>query len=223
MSRFRNSKAPSSASTAPPQRRRRWPCRTRRTPPRRRRCCRSTVQAGSRLSYRPQLLTLSDVVVTSGKTKVVANGIFGSPDDVCGSTAPDGSRTCARCCWRSRHRAWRTWSLKVRPASNAVASGTFERPILKGSLEVDDARLGDGDPSALRGGVGPRRARRRADPSRSGRGAVAGRAPRPVRDGADVVRAPARIVADQRAGDDLRARRRRDPEGAGAVCRRPTP
>ena len=40
------------------------------------------VQAGSRLSYRPELLTLSNVVVTSGNTKVTANGIFGSLDDV---------------------------------------------------------------------------------------------------------------------------------------------
>ena len=40
------------------------------------------IQAGSRISYRPELLTVSDVVVTSGKTKVAANGIFGSLDDV---------------------------------------------------------------------------------------------------------------------------------------------
>ena len=75
------------------------------------------VQAGSRLSYRPDLLTLSDVVVTSGNTKVAADGIFGSPDDVVAARrAPDGWRTCARCCSRCRRPGGRTWCSKGRPA-----------------------------------------------------------------------------------------------------------
>ncbi len=159
------------------------------------------VQAGSRLSYRPELLTLSDVVVTSGNTKVTANGIFGSLDDV------------LRIDSNGRLEDLRALLLALSPPGvenlvfegparvNAVASGTFERPTLKGSLEVDGARLGDGIRPPFEVGVGPRRPRRRADSPRPGRGPVAGRAHGPVRDGADVVRPPARIVADQRAGD----------------------
>ena len=82
MSRFRSSKAPWSASTAPPQRKTTVALQDQThvatpTP-----LLPLEVQAGSRLSYRPELLTVSDVVVTSGNTKVTANGIFGSLDDV---------------------------------------------------------------------------------------------------------------------------------------------
>ena len=139
------------------------------------------VQAGSRLSYRPDLLTLSDVVVTSGNTKVTANGIFGSPDDV------------LRIDSNGRLEDLRALLLALSPPGvenlvfegparvNAVASGTFDRPTLKGSLEVDGARLGDGIRPPFEVGVGPRRPRRRADSPRPGRGPVAGRAHGPVR------------------------------------------
>ena len=102
------------------------------------------VQAGSRLSYRPELLTLSDVVVTSGNTKVAANGIFGSLDDV------------LRIDSTGRLEDLRSLLVALSPPGmeklvfegparvNAVASGTFDRPTLKGSLEIDGARLGDG-------------------------------------------------------------------------------
>ncbi|MBK5298198.1 MAG: translocation/assembly module TamB domain-containing protein [Vicinamibacteria bacterium] len=102
------------------------------------------VQAGSRLSYRPELLTLSDVVVTSGSTRVTASGIFGSPDDT------------LRFDSAGRLEDLRALLLALAPAGvenlvfegparvTAVASGTFDRPTLKGSLELDGARLGDG-------------------------------------------------------------------------------
>ena len=102
------------------------------------------VQAGSRLSYRPELLTLSNAVVTSGNTNVTGQRHFrlarrhladrqhrtaGGP---AGAAAGAGAA-------RREHLVFEG------PARvTAVASGTFDRPILKGSLEIDGARLGDG-------------------------------------------------------------------------------
>lgn len=102
------------------------------------------VQAGSRLSYRPGLFTLDNVIVTTGNTKVAANGIFGSPDD---TLRLDGT---------GRLEDLRALLLALAPPGmdnlvlegpvrvNAVASGTFDRPTVTGSLDLDGARLGDG-------------------------------------------------------------------------------
>ena len=82
--------------------------------------------------------------MTTGNTKVAATGIFGSPDDV------------LRIDSNGRLEDLRALLVALSPPGveklvfegparvNAVASGTFEQPTLKGSLEVDGARLGDG-------------------------------------------------------------------------------
>ena len=153
-------------------------------------------------------------------TSVTANGIFGSPDDTLdGSPAPDGSKTCAPLLLALAPPAFEDLVFEgpVRVGAVAVRAPSIG-PTLKGSLDLDGARLGDGIRPAVRGRCG---SASRSTASRSASTwsrrrwqgahlALSGH-------GADLVRAPARIVADQRAGDDLRARRRRDAEGAGAV------
>ena len=103
-----------------------------------------SIRAGSRLRYRPELFTLENVALTSGDTSVTANGIFGSPDDT------------LRIAGAGRLEDLRALLLALAPAGmndlvfegplrvNAAASGTFARPIIKGSLDLDGARLGDG-------------------------------------------------------------------------------
>ena len=102
------------------------------------------IQAGSRLRYRPDLLTFENAVLTTGDTRVSANGIFGTPDDT------------LRIAGTGRLEDLRALLLALAPPAvsdlvfegplrvAATASGTFARPIIKGSLDLDGARLGDG-------------------------------------------------------------------------------
>ena len=113
-------------------------------PQRRHRCCRWRCRPAAGSAINQNLLTLSDVAVTSGNTTVVGDGIFGSPDDTLRLTST------------GRLEDLRALLLALSPPElkdlvfegparvTAVAWGTFDWPVLKGSLEVDEARLGDG-------------------------------------------------------------------------------
>ncbi len=102
-----------------------------------------SVQEGSVLRYRPQLFTLENAAISTGETRVTANGIFGSPDDTL-TVAATG-----------RLQDLRPLVLALAPnfddpvfegpiRAGAIMSGTFERPTVKGSFDLDGARLGDG-------------------------------------------------------------------------------
>ena len=103
-------------------------------------------QPGARIRYQqePDLITVENAGVTTGTTRVTAAGIFGSPDDtlrVTGAGRLEDFRPLIEAL-SPTDLADAVFEGPVRLGANL--SGTFEQPIVKGNLDLDGARAGDG-------------------------------------------------------------------------------
>jgi outer membrane protein assembly factor BamA len=108
-----------------------------------------SIEPGTALRYRPNHVIVERAALTTGQSRATVSGSLGTPDDTL-TMAVTG-----------RLDDFALLARAVAPASfadavlegpfrvNAVASGTFDRPAVRGSLDLDDARIGDGVLPAL--------------------------------------------------------------------------
>jgi outer membrane protein assembly factor BamA/autotransporter translocation and assembly factor TamB len=103
-----------------------------------------SIEPGTALRYRPDHVIVERAAVITGQTRITASGSLGTPDDTLVVTAV------------GRMEDFVPLSRALAPATaanlvlegpvrlNAVASGALSRAQVRGALEVDDARVGDG-------------------------------------------------------------------------------
>lgn len=102
------------------------------------------IEPGSAMRYRDEVVTVERAALTTGQTRVAAQGTLGTPDETLTLDLA------------GRLDDLRPLALALAPASvtdpvlegpvraRLVASGTLDRPAVKGSFDVDGARIGDG-------------------------------------------------------------------------------
>ena len=92
----------------------------------------------------PRLFTVDDAVLTTGRTRVTASGIFGSADDTLSVTGDgrleDFAALIAALAPAGFEQAVAEGPVRVQ----AVLAGTADRPVVKGTAALDGARIGDG-------------------------------------------------------------------------------
>ena len=103
-----------------------------------------SIEPGTAFRYRPGHVIIERAAMVTGQTRVAGSGSLGTPDDTLTVTATGRLEDFAPLA-RAVGPARLAEAVLAGPIRlNAVASGALDRAQVRGALEVDDARLGDG-------------------------------------------------------------------------------
>ena len=103
-----------------------------------------SVEPGTSLRYRPGHVIVERAALVTGQTRIAASGSLGTPDDTLTVTATGRLEDIAPLARALAPETAATLVLEGPVRLNAVASGALDRAQVRGALEVDDARVGDG-------------------------------------------------------------------------------
>jgi outer membrane protein assembly factor BamA/autotransporter translocation and assembly factor TamB len=103
-----------------------------------------SVEPGTAFRYRPDHVIIERAAMVTGQTRITASGSLGTPDDTLAVAATGRLEDFAPLA-RAFAPATAAGLVLAGPVRlNAVASGALHRAQVRGALEVDDARVGDG-------------------------------------------------------------------------------